>query len=85
MIWSNTCCSHPLAASSEKGESIVEAMQRKLHDELGIPREYFNIEDFMFIGKIQYSAISSSLGHDKDAIVWGEHESKFEWVPSNYQ
>lgn len=31
-LWSNTCCSHPL-----QGETIHQAMRRKLQDELGIP------------------------------------------------
>lgn len=32
-LWSNTCCSHPL-----QGETIRQAMRRKLQDELGIPQ-----------------------------------------------
>lgn len=32
-IWSNTCCSHPLV----NHHNIIDSMQKKLEDELGIP------------------------------------------------
>lgn len=46
-MWTNTCCSHPLAITSELGHDFVSsvegaknAAQRKLDHELGISKDY---------------------------------------------
>lgn len=78
-LWTNTCCSHPLAVGSEMGRTVSEsgnldvaivgvkqAAIRKLDHELGIASKYVPIENFAFITRIHYMAPSS--GH------WGEHE-----------
>lgn len=74
-MWTNTCCSHPLAISSELGnagdfQSSVEgakrAAQRKLDHELGIAKEDIPIEKFKFLTRIHYVAPSDG--------AWGEHE-----------
>ena len=64
-VWSNACCSHPLTSDLD----IHSAMLRKLQDELGITRNSFlNKDDFKFLGKLQYSALSQANPS------WGEHE-----------
>lgn len=78
-MWTNTCCSHPLAVQSELGQQIYEldsaiegvksAAQRKLLHELGIPTEQVILDDFNFLTRIHYK--SSSGGEDSK---WGEHE-----------
>lgn len=73
-MWTNTCCSHPLAVSGETGsnlpdaiEGVKRAAQRKLEHELGIKKEQVPIEKFHFLTRIHYKAPSDGK--------WGEHES----------
>ncbi|KIW81898.1 isopentenyl-diphosphate delta-isomerase [Fonsecaea pedrosoi CBS 271.37] len=73
-MWTNTCCSHPLAHPSETGngelasniEGAKRAAQRKLHHELGIKSSQVPISDFSFLARIHYLAPSDG--------TWGEHE-----------
>nr|WLF00984.1 isopentenyl diphosphate isomerase [Santalum album] len=70
LVWTNTCCSHPLYRESELIEEEAlgarVAAQRKLFDELGIPAEDIPVDDFVPVGRILYKAPSSGK--------WGEHE-----------
>ncbi|XVF06985.1 hypothetical protein REPUB_Repub06bG0098600 [Reevesia pubescens] len=70
LVWTNTCCSHPLYRESEL---IVEnclgvrnAAQRKLLDELGIPAEDVPVDQFIPLSRMLYKAPSDGK--------WGEHE-----------
>jgi isopentenyl-diphosphate Delta-isomerase len=73
-MWTNTCCSHPLAHPSEAGrgdlvsnvEGAKRAAIRKLDHELGIPSKQIPFEDFEFLTRIHYLAPSDGK--------WGEHE-----------
>ncbi|KAK9448027.1 NUDIX hydrolase domain-like protein [Limtongia smithiae] len=72
-MWTNTCCSHPLAVPGEIGHDlessvagVKRAAQRKLDQELGIPNKDVPIDDFHFLTRIHYKAPSDG--------VWGEHE-----------
>lgn len=73
-MWTNTCCSHPLAVPSEMGgldlESRIQgaknAAVRKLDHELGISPEAVPADKFHFLTRIHYAAPSSG--------PWGEHE-----------
>ncbi|KAJ9635024.1 isopentenyl-diphosphate delta-isomerase [Exophiala oligosperma] len=73
-MWTNTCCSHPLAHPSETGEGdLVSNVQgakraavRKLNHELGIPASQVPVEGFHFLTRIHYLAPSDGK--------WGEHE-----------
>eukprot|EP00898_Chlorokybus_atmophyticus_P008075 jgi/Chlat1/8269/Chrsp78S07694 len=70
LVWTNTCCSHPLYAPSELEEEkqlgVKRAAQRKLEDELGIPPHQAQPDGFTVLGKILYQAPSDEK--------WGEHE-----------
>lgn len=75
-MWTNTCCSHPLGVPGEVGSNLDEsvmgvrrAAQRKLDQELGIPKGDVPLEKFDFLTRIHYLAPSDGK--------WGEHESKF--------
>lgn len=72
-MWTNTCCSHPLAIKGELEESqeigVRRAAQRKLEHELGIPAEQVPLDEFQYLTRIHYLA-------ECDDGVWGEHESK---------
>ncbi|KAL5601068.1 hypothetical protein BROUX41_005897 [Berkeleyomyces rouxiae] len=72
-MWTNTCCSHPLAIPGETGTNLEEcilggkrAAQRKLDHELGINKAQVPLEDFDFLTRIHYMAPSNGK--------WGEHE-----------
>ncbi|WCJ38848.1 Isopentenyl-diphosphate Delta-isomerase II [Euphorbia peplus] len=70
LVWTNTCCSHPLYRESELIEDdylgVRNAAQRKLLDELGIPAEDVPVDQFTPLGRILYKAPSDGK--------WGEHE-----------
>ncbi|PWN27704.1 isopentenyl diphosphate isomerase [Jaminaea rosea] len=71
-MWTNTCCSHPLAVKGEMevGEDYVgvrRAAQRKLDHELGIPAGDVPLEHFKYLTRIHYLA-------ECKGGVWGEHE-----------
>ncbi len=76
-MWTNTCCSHPLAIPGETGSALEAAVlgvkraaQRKVDQELGIRPEQVPIDDLTYLTRIHYMAPSSG--------VWGEHESEFD-------
>ncbi|KAH6812724.1 isopentenyl diphosphate isomerase 1 [Perilla frutescens var. frutescens] len=54
LVWTNTCCSHPLYRESELIEEnalgVRNAAQRKLLDELGIPADDVPVDDFVPLG-----------------------------------
>ncbi|KAL6988685.1 rRNA processing protein [Sarracenia purpurea var. burkii] len=70
LVWTNTCCSHPLYRETELIEEnalgVRNAAQRKLFDELGIPAEDAPVDQFLALGRILYKAPSDGK--------WGEHE-----------
>ncbi|KAJ6762442.1 ISOPENTENYL-DIPHOSPHATE DELTA-ISOMERASE [Salix koriyanagi] len=70
LVWTNTCCSHPLYRESELIDEDVlgvrNAAQRKLFDELGIPAKDVPVDQFSPLGRILYKAPSDGK--------WGEHE-----------
>lgn len=72
-MWTNTCCSHPLAIKGELEEKdeigVRRAAQRKLDHELGIPAEQVPLDEFQYLTRIHYLA-------ECDGGVWGEHESE---------
>lgn len=70
-MWTNTCCSHPLAVRAERNgiAGAKQAAQRKLEHELGIPPTCVPLDSFQFLTRIHYLAPSDGL--------WGEHESTF--------
>ncbi|CAM0955490.1 unnamed protein product [Alopecurus aequalis] len=73
LVWTNTCCSHPLYRESElieeNCEGVRTAAQRKLFDELGIQAEDLPVDQFIPLGKMLYKAPSDGK--------WGEHERKY--------
>ncbi|KAG6738578.1 hypothetical protein D5086_033319 [Populus alba] len=70
LVWTNTCCSHPLYRESELIDEdalgVRNAAQRKLFDELGIPAGDVPVDQFSSLGRILYKAPSDGK--------WGEHE-----------
>ncbi|KAE8136089.1 NUDIX hydrolase domain-like protein [Aspergillus pseudotamarii] len=65
MMWTNTCCSHPLDIPDERGTDfgsailgVKRAARRKLGQELGIRPEQVPLEDFQFLTRVHYKAPS---------------------------
>ena len=55
LYWSNSCCSHP-----RSGETMEEATQRRLHEELGISCP------LQFLFKFQYQAQFDATGSEHE-------------------
>lgn len=55
LFWSNSCCSHP-----RKGESIEEAAERRLNEELGFETP------LKFLYKFQYTARYGDIGSENE-------------------
>lgn len=81
LLWTNTCCSHPLSVDDEIGSTtnssleknivgVKNACVRKLEHELGIPQsETLTLGKFHFLNRIHYMAPCNDPGNN-----WGEHE-----------
>ncbi|MBW0519261.1 hypothetical protein O181_058976 [Austropuccinia psidii MF-1] len=69
-LWTNTCCSHPLASQDEmelaEEKGVRRGAQRKLEHELGINPTQVPLSDFVYLTRIHYLAPSDG--------IWGEHE-----------
>jgi len=69
-LWTNTCCSHPLATVEEMEEKaalgVRKAAQRRVEIELGVDNSVAAVEDIQYLTRILYSAPSNG--------EWGEHE-----------
>merc|ERR1711939_129702 len=69
-MWTNTCCSHPLAVKQEMVPEaqlgVRRAAVRKLQHELGITMGSIDLDNFAYITRIHYLAPSDGM--------WGEHE-----------
>jgi isopentenyl-diphosphate delta-isomerase len=58
LFWSNTCCSHP-----REGETMDEAVHRRLQQELGMTSE------LQFLYKFQYQASYEDIGSENE-MCW---------------
>ena len=73
-LWTNSCCSHPLATfeneqssnTEPQAQGVKRAAQRRILNELGIPPEQCPVEKMTYLSRILYNSPSC----DK----WGEHE-----------
>lgn len=71
-MYSNTCCSHPLYTNADEipeqnGLGCKIAAQRRLFEELGIPKNQLPLESFKYLTRVHYKAASGDT-------CWGEHE-----------
>ena len=64
-LWSNTCCSHP-----RSGENIIDAVNRRLKEEMGI--ECTTQFQFSFIYKFQFD--NGLTEHELDHVYFGQSD-----------
>jgi len=67
-LWSNTCCSHP-----NVNETILEASQRRLKEEMGLTCEALT-DLYHFIYKVDFE--NGLTEHELDHVVVGYSDSK---------
>lgn len=57
-LWTNTCCSHP-----RPGESVLEAGQRRLMEEMGMACELTERFQFLYRSELDQGLIEHELDH----------------------
>ncbi len=61
-LWTNTCCSHP-----RKGETVLQASNRRLMEEMGITAEMNQSFSFIYKSKLD----NELTEHELDHVVFG--------------
>jgi isopentenyl-diphosphate delta-isomerase len=69
LLWTNTCCSHP-----REGESVLQAAQRRVREELGIrPEDIHDLRPaFHFTYRAEFD--NNLIEHELDHVVIGQYE-----------
>lgn len=81
-LWTNTCCSHPRI-----GETVVQAGERRLKEEMGITAKIKTIGSFMYRaefanGLTEYEYDHVLVGHyDSDIVKFNPQEVQaYRWI-----
>ena len=64
-IWANTVCSHPI-----EGESIVDAVKRRLNEELGFTEDFQEFDSFVYRAEC---AANGLIEHELDHVCVGKY------------
>jgi isopentenyl-diphosphate Delta-isomerase len=73
LLWSNTCCSHPVP-----GEETKAAAQRRLKEELGFNAPVEKIFDFVYKASVE----NGLTEHEFDHVFAGEYEGEIKPDPA---
>lgn len=83
LYWSNSCCSHP-----RRGESMQQALHRRLHEELGLDAELEFVYKFIYQADFDDAGAEHELCHVYiGALTGGEVQvhpdeiADWRWVP----
>jgi len=81
-LWTNTCCSHPM-----EGETIDEAANRRLMEEMGMSCIMVKVFDFIYKAQLENNLVE----HEFDHVFFGttseapsinpEEVSEWKWMP----
>jgi isopentenyl-diphosphate Delta-isomerase len=80
-LWTNTCCSHP-----SPGESIIEAANRRLMEEMGLNCTLQNSFSFVYKIALDNNLIEHEFDHvvigkcDVDPVLNVKEASDYSWV-----
>lgn len=80
-LWTNTCCSHP-----RYGESLQEAVQRRLQEEMGFSCELKEIFSFIYRAELDDNLIEYEYDHvfigtyDGEITLNPEEVEDYKWV-----
>lgn len=80
-LWTNTCCSHPAP-----GETIIEAANRRLQEEMGLACEMYQAFHFVYKAELDNNLIEHELDHvvigtcDSNPVMNPEEAIDFKWV-----
>jgi len=72
-LWTNSCCSHP-----RPGETILQAGQRRLKEELGFNVELTEVGMFHYIAKFDNGLTENEVDHV--LVGWYEKEVNHEYI-----
>ncbi|MGE0567876.1 MAG: isopentenyl-diphosphate Delta-isomerase [Bacteroidia bacterium] len=80
-LWTNTCCSHP-----RPGESILEAANRRLNEEMGIATNLEHKGSFIYKAEFDNGLTEHELDHivigcfNEDPNINPEEVDSFKWL-----
>lgn len=81
-LWTNTCCSHP-----SPNESLIEAGERRLHEEIGIKTALHAVGKFHYVAVFNNGLFENELDHvlagvyDSDTIPFNRDEVRaVQWI-----
>lgn len=77
-LWANSCCSHP-----RQGEEILEAADRRMEEELGIPQGICDLKEIdSFVYFQQYDGLSE---YEFDHVIVSEYQGEIKVNPEEIQ
>jgi isopentenyl-diphosphate Delta-isomerase len=83
-LWSNTCCSHP-----RPKESVIQAANRRLEEEMGIFSNMKEIFSFKYSTKLENKLIENEYDHvligeyDGLPVINQEEVNDWKWITIN--
>ena len=80
-LWTNTCCSHP-----RKNETVLNAANRRLIEEMGIKTNLRKVFDFIYKAELDNELTENEFDHvfygiyNEDPIINTEEADDFKWI-----